>query len=275
MRKLKSDLRPVCSEEEISQLVGGYDVVGDVAIIIIPEELAVREQLIGDTLLAANPRLRTVAKRAGLYSGEFRTIPLTVIAGRDSTETEVKEFGIRLRLDPATVYYSVRSGSERQRVASLVTAGEQVLVMFSGIAPFPLHIAKYSAAAWITGIEKNPVAHAYGRENVQLNRSLNNISLYCGDVREVLTTIQHKFHRIIMPAPTLAGNYLEDALQVLAGGGTLHYYDMQAPDCFDRAVVAVEAACTASGRALVSAEVVRCGHCSPKSYRICVDAVIA
>jgi len=275
MRKLKNDLRSVCSVEEISQLVGGYDVVGDVAIIIIPEELAAREQLIGDTLLAANPRLRTVAKRAGLYSGEYRTIPLTVIAGRESTETEVKEFGIRLRLDPATVYYSVRSGSERQRIASLVTAGEQVLVMFSGIAPFPLHIAKYSAASWITGIEKNPLAHTYARENIQLNRTLKNISLYCGDVRDVLTEIEQNFHRIIMPAPTLAGNYLEDALQVLTGRGTLHYYDMQTPDCFDRAVADIEAACTASGRRIVSARIVRCGHCSPKSYRICIDADIA
>jgi len=275
MRKLKNDLCSVCSEEEISRLVGGYDVVGDVAIIIIPEELAAKEKLIGDTLLAANPRLRTVAKRAGLYSGEYRTIPLTIIAGGDSTETEVKEFGLRLRLDPAKVYYSVRSGSERQRIASLVMPDEQVLVMFSGIAPFPLHIAKYSAASWITGIEKNPVAHAYARENIQLNRALNNISLYCGDVRDVLIEIEQNFHRIIMPAPTLAGNYLEDALQVLASGGTLHYYDMQAPDCFDLAVADIEGACTAAGRRLVSARIVRCGHCSPKSYRICVDAVIA
>lgn len=274
MRKLKNDLCSICSEDEISRLVGGYDVVGDVAIIIIPEELAARELLIGETLLAENPRLRTVAKRDGLYSGEFRTVPLKIIAGRNSTETEVKEFGVRLRLDPSKVYYSVRSGNERQRIASLVQPGEQVLVMFSGVAPFPLQIAKYGNASWITGIEKNPQAHAYGLENIQLNRFADNISLYCGDVRDVLVRIERKFHRIIMPAPTLAGDYLADAIQALESGGTIHYYDMQAPDSFYRSVADVDAACTASSRKLISAQVVKCGHCAPRSYRICVDAAI-
>lgn len=127
MRRLKNELLDKCSDVEIAQLVGAYDVVGDVAIIIVPESLVDKERLIGEAVLASNRRLRTVAKRAGQYAGEFRTIALQVIAGRPTTETEVREFGVRLSLDPARVYYSVRSGNERKRVASQVSQGRECL----------------------------------------------------------------------------------------------------------------------------------------------------
>jgi len=274
MRKLKEDLAAVCTDEEISQLIGGYDIIGDVAIIIIPEVLVHKERMIGEALLTAHPRLRIAAKRDGLYGGEFRIVPLKVIAGGGGTETEVSEFGVRLRLDPAKVYFSVRSGNERHRVASLVGPGEEVLVMFSGVAPFPLQIGKFSKAAKILGIEKNPLAHNYGCTNLQLNRKIRNITLRCGDVRDELAGCQQRFDRIVMPAPTLAGEYLHDALAVLKPGGWLHYYAMQPEESFALAVEDINSACLPSGRILKSSKIVRCGHCSPKVYRICVDACI-
>ncbi len=127
-----------------------------------------------------------MAKRAGNYGGEFRTIPLCILAGENRKETEVKESGIRLLVNPETVYYSVRSGNERRRIASLVQSGESVLVLFSGIAPFPLVIAGYSEAKSVVGIEKNPQAHAYGLQNLSRNKKLKNIQLYLGDVTEVV-----------------------------------------------------------------------------------------
>ena len=274
MRKLKEDLRGILSLPELTEVIGAYDVVGDVAIVIIPPSLVSREHEIGKALLAANPRLRTVARRDGIHSGEFRTIPLKVIAGEAATETEIREFGVRLCLDPAKVYFSVRSGNERRRIASLVGRNENVLVMFSGIAPFPLVIAKHSLASWITGIEKNPVAHEYGLLNVSLNRKLKNISLYRGDVRDVLLTLDQSFDRIVMPLPTRSEEYLSDALTFLKPDGVLHFYDMQTVTGFQDSVNKIESACDTAGRRIASATVVRCGHCSPKVYRVCVDALV-
>jgi tRNA (guanine37-N1)-methyltransferase len=168
--RLKDALYGVLTAEQRQALVGSYDVVGDIAIIIIPEILKPYEKLIADALLAGNGSIKVVAKRAGSYGGEFRTIPLDILAGEKRKETEVREFGIRLRLNPERIYFSVRSGNERRRIASLVAADEAVLVLFSGIAPFPLIISRFSKARIIVGIEKNPEAHAYALENLQLNK---------------------------------------------------------------------------------------------------------
>ena len=156
---LKEILGYLLSENELQLLVRGYDVVGDIAIIIIPQELEAKEQVIAAAILANNQKIKVVAKRAAHYGGEFRTLPIKIIGGEDRRETEVREFGLRLRLNVEKVYFSVRSGNERRRIAFLVQPGENVLVLFSGIAPYPLMISRYSLAKKIVGIEKNPVAH--------------------------------------------------------------------------------------------------------------------
>lgn len=258
----------------MTPFISGYDVVGDIAIVIIPEGLEDKEQDLAEEILASNHRIKVVAKRAGHYGGEFRTLPLTILAGENRKETEVKEFGIRLLVNPETVYYSVRSGNERKRIASLVTPGEAVLVLFSGVAPFPLMIARYSKAESIVGIEKNPQAHAYAVANLAHNKKLTNIRLCEGDVRKVVPGLSSPFDRVVMPLPTRAEEFLSCALPALKTGGLLHFYDMQAKDRGAESVAKVDSACGAANRRLMGATVHRCGHCSPNTYRICVDAMI-
>lgn len=273
--KLKHALEGVLSLGELDLLVGSYDVVGDICIIIIPDELESKERRIGEKILEINRNVRVVAKRDGFYKGEFRTIPLKIIAGEIRKETEVKEFGIRLLVNPETVYYSVRSGNERRRVASLVEEGESVMVMFSGIAPFPLVIAKYSGAASIVGIEKNPLAHEYGMRNIKRNKKLGNIRLYLGDVRELAPTFTTLFDRVIMPLPTKAEEFLPHGLKCLKPGGYLHFYDLQRPDQYDLSVEKIVSASKKQNRMVDSTGVTKCGHCAPRTYRICIDAKVS
>lgn len=263
------------SQRELESLVGAYDVVGDIAIIIIPEELEPKEHLIAEAILDSNRKIGVVAKRAGNYGGEFRTIPLRILAGENRKETEVKEFGIRLLVNPETVYYSVRSGNERRRIASLVEEGESVLVLFSGIAPFPLIISKYSKAKSIVGIEMNPQAHAYGVQNLFRNKNQKNIHLYPGDVRKVVPTLTAAYDRVIMPLPTRSEEFLSCALQVLKPNGFLHFYDMQRPELFEQSVEKIVGACSALNRVVLASTITRCGHCAPRLYRICIDTRIS
>jgi tRNA (guanine37-N1)-methyltransferase len=273
--KLKHALRGVLTEEELDIFVGSYDVVGDIAIIIVPEALRAKEQKIAEVLLAGNGRIKVVAKRAGYYGGEFRTIPLTILAGEERKETEVKEFGIRLRINPETVYYSVRSGYERRRIASLVQDDEEVLVLFSGVAPYPLVISRYSRARAIIGLEKNPEAHRYALDNLRQNRKLANIELHLGDAGNLPAAVAGRyFDRVIMPLPTMAATFLPTALKVLKRTGWLHFYDLQSPEFFESSVQKIADACLSRSRILDSAEITRCGHCGPRTYRICIDARI-
>jgi len=273
--KLQERLKDSLSEREIESLIAAYDVVGDIAIVIIPEDLEQKEHLVAEAILSSNRKIRVVAKRAGNYGGEYRTIPLQILAGENRKETEVKEFGIRLLVNPETVYYSVRSGNERKRIASLVGQGESVLVLFSGIAPFPLIISKYGKAKSIVGIEKNPQAHAYAVKNLSRNKQQKNIHLYLGDVKEVLPTLSAIYDRVIMPLPTRGEEFLSGALQVLKPNGFLHFYDMQRPGMFTQSIDKISYACSAVNRMIVASSLTKCGHCAPRVYRICIDAKIS
>ncbi len=273
-RKLKEILKHDFSDEELNAVVGSYDVVGDMAIIIVPELLVAREKEIANAILQINKKIRVVAKRAGHYGGEFRTIDLEIIAGDSKNEVLVKEFGVRLLFDPQAVYFSARSGNERKRIASLVQRGEEVLVLFSGIGPFPLIISSYSRAKSIVGIEKNRVAYKYAEKNLQLNKKLNNITFYLGDVVDVVPKIKKNFDRVLMTLPTRGDGFLPIALQTLKVGGWLHFYDMQHVDLFDYSVEKVVDAAQNLQRKVVSSTITKCGHCAPRTYRVCVDARI-
>jgi tRNA (guanine37-N1)-methyltransferase len=272
--KLKNALKTVLSQEELGMLVGSFDVVGDTAIIIIPPELSIKEHLIAETILKTNKNIKSVAKRVGNYSGEYRTISLAIIGGEDLRETEHRENGVRFFLNPEKVYYSVRSSNERKRIASLVHPNEDVLVMFSGIGAFPLVIAKNSRAGEVVGIEKNPDAHRYAQKSLAGNKRIKNVVLYGGDVAQVLPLLGRTFDRVLMPLPRIAEDFLWIALSVVRPGGWLHFYDFQSQETFPKSIEKIGLVCDESHRQLMACNVVPCGHCSPRIYRICVDAQI-
>ncbi len=272
--KLKVLLRGVLSDNELQLLVRAYDVVGDIVIMTIPKELENKEREIASAILANNHKIKVVAKRVAQHGGEFRIRPIKIIGGEVRRETEVREFGIRLQLDVEKVYFSVRSGNERRRIASLVQPGENVLVLFSGIGPYPLMISRHSRANQIVGIEKNPIAHNYGLLNLKLNKKLDNIVFILGDVKDILPQFRDEFNRVIMPLPQSAGDSLNLALSVLQSGGCLHFYDMQHVDSFEESVAKLRLACQSVDRTLSAASVTVCGHCGPRTYRICIDALI-
>jgi tRNA (guanine37-N1)-methyltransferase len=273
--KLKDALQNELTEQELDILVRGYDMVGDIAIMIIPPQLEAKESVIGNAILRLHKNVKVVAKRNGNYSGELRTIPLEIIAGENRKETEYKEHGVRFCLNPEKVYFSVRSSNERKRLASLVNPDEDILVMFSGIGAFPLVMAKNSLAGKIVGIEKNLHAHNYAVRNLAQNKKINNVTFLEGDVDDVMPTLSMKFDRIVMPLPKTAENFLDKALSSLKQRGWLHFYDFQSEQNFDNSVEKIKISCAKNNRTFIHAQTFVCGHCSPKVYRICVDARIS
>lgn len=272
--KLKQALKDKLPEDELGLLVRGYDVIGDIAITIIPPELSLYEKLIGDTILAINKNVKVVAKRDGIYDGEYRTIPLSIIAGENRMETMHKEFGLRYFLNPQQVYFSVRSGSERKRISDLVAKPEDILVMFSGVGPFPLMIAHHNKGCSIVGIELNKKAHDYAVKNLKENRLQSTVNFYHGDVETIIPQLGKMYDRVIMPLPTTARSYLPLAIAGLNKNGWLHYYDFKSTECFEESIAEITDVCTTQGRTLSHAEPVVCGHRSPEIYRVCIDAQI-
>lgn len=184
-------LKSFLSEDELSRVKKAYDVVGDIAIVEIDEELRSKETLIADALLQSDPNVTTVLRKAGSHSGTFRTQDMAYLAGEEKKDTIHKENGVALKMNVENVYFSARLSTERKRISNLVKDGEEVLVMFSGAAPYPNVLAKNTNAKYIWGIEINPDGFRYGIENLRMNK-LNNVFLMNDDVRNAVPKLYQK-----------------------------------------------------------------------------------
>jgi len=270
---LKEVLAEKLSEEEMKYLTTSFDIIGDIAVIEIKDELKSRGKLIGETLLSMHKNISTVCKRAGAHDGVFRTQKLKVIAGKRKKETIHKESGTMLKLNVEKCYFSVRSGTERLRIAGLVRPQEDVLVMFSGIGPYVCVIGKNSRCKSITGIELNPLAHKYAEENARINK-IKNATLIKGDVKKIIPKLAKngaRYDRIIMPLPRTGEEFLEYALLVAKKGSIVHLYSFLAEDEFESYKTKVDNICTSKGHKIKIEKLVKCGHFSPKIYRACID----
>jgi len=243
-----------------------YDVIGDIIIVEIPEQYAKKEKQIAELLLRKHKHAKVIAKKAGKHAGRYRTQKLKIIAGERRKETVHKESAATIKLNVESCYFSPRSSTERARIARLVRPGEKVLVMFSGVAPFPLVIAKNAKPKEIHAIEINPKAHKYAEENVKLNK-IKNIRLHLGDVRKIVPKLKKKFDRIIMPLPKTAGEFLDLAKGAARKGATVHYYTFGKEEEFG----SIKEKLRKTFPKARSMDTFKCGQYSPYIFRLCVD----
>ena len=205
--------------------------------------------------------------------GEYRIRDLRLVAGNPNTEVLHKESGCVFRLDPRTVYFSPREITERDRLSSVVRDSERIMVMFSGVGPIPIRVAKRHKRVNVTAIELNPQAHNYCIENIHLNRVGDRIKAIKGDVREVCPKLGKDFDRIIMPLPKGAHKFLDVALPLLKNKGILHMYHWASEeDPFSKAEIHISSAAEKEERKVQFVDRVKISQYSPGTWKIRLDA---
>lgn len=264
-------LKNKLSTEELALVPRSQEIVGRILILEIPPELISKEKLIAEAYLQIQKNIDTVVRKEGIHLGEFRTRTVRILAGKKSKETVHKENGIELKLHLEKTYFSARSANERLRLARAIKKGEDVLVMFSGAAPYPLVFARNSDARQIYGIELNPLAHAYAHENIHLNRLEHKITLHNGNVLTILPKLKRKFDRIAMPLPKTGEDFLPLALSRIKPKGIVHLYSfLDEKEIPARARKIKEIARNAK-RPVRVLRSVKCGQFSPGVFRVCFD----
>ncbi len=219
---LKDRLAP----HQLASLPRSIDIIGEIAIVELPEELRGFEALIGNAILETSRNVRTVLAKAGPVSTEKRLRRFRVIAGSEATETTHKEYGCQFRVDVARVYFTPRLSFEHERVASQVGEDETVVDMFTGVGPFAIHIAKRRTNIHVYAIDISEDAIKYLRENILLNRVDDKVVVMRGDARTVIEErLTGKSDRVIMNLPARAAEYVDAAcLAIKPTGGVIHYY---------------------------------------------------
>ncbi len=204
-----------------------YDIIGDIAVVRIPEAMEHKAKEVAEVVLQGNPHVKTVVRQSGPVAGELRLRRLEWIAGEKKTETVHREFGCLLKVDLGKCYFSPRLSFERMRIARQVMTGEVVVNMFAGVGCFSILIAKHAKPLKVYSIDVNPDAIRFMKENIRLNKARYIVEAVKGDAKEiVIKRLQNIADRVIMPLPEKAFEYLDYALTALKStGGKIHYYD--------------------------------------------------
>lgn len=253
-----------------AELPSSFDVVGSVLLLKIPEALRPHAADVARALLATQPHVRTVALDAGV-KGEFRVRDLTVVAGEPTTETTHVEHGVRLRVDPATCYFSPRLATERRRVTARVCDGERVVDLFAGVGPFAIVVAKLARPASVDAVDLNPAAVAYLRENVRLNKVDAVVRPHLADARAWARARPRSADRVVMNLPHGAHAFLEDAFGLLGAEGVMHHHVITSPAGLARHLDDVVARGRAAGRRVDVLETREVRTYSPDERHMAVD----
>lgn len=217
---LKGLLKGKLTTEEMEFSPRSYETIGDIAILEIPEEVKGKSKIIAETLLEDKRNIRLVVDKGSDREGEFRTKKYKILAGEGGPITIHKENSCQFKLNINEVYFSSKESTERLRISEMVKEGENILVMGCGIGPFPIVIAKKNAVT-VDGIDLNPSAIEYFKENIKLNKTRGTVNAFLGDAKSIGGK---KYDRILITIPHKPLDFVETAAKLLNPGGVLHVY---------------------------------------------------
>jgi tRNA (guanine37-N1)-methyltransferase len=250
-----------------------FDVLGDIAIVEEGEN--------GERFLKEHKNVHVVLAKKGEVEGEYRIRSYEILAQDDKrdfsdiprdlrpeklTETVHKESSCRFKVDPTNAYFSVRLSTERERIAKMVKKGERVLVMFAGVGPYAIIVAKLAEPKEVIGIELNPYAFRFFEENILLNKVDGTVKAIEGDVKFEVPKLEGEFDRIIMPLPKDSDLFLNIAQKKIRKGGTIHLYKILHENDLKAFLEEVKKYAK-KGRI----DVIKAGEYAPGSFRYCFD----
>ncbi len=233
---LHESLQDTLTKEELEELPTSFDIVGDIAILKLPDSLLDKKEEIGKGLMEVHGHLSTVLLQTSPVSGEYRTRDLEIIAGESKTETVHREHGCSFKVDLSKAYFSPRLAHERFRIAKKVKTDEVVTNMFAGVGCYSVLIAKHAQPEKVYSIDKNSAAVEYMKENIRTNKTSATVIPIEGDAREAIEEhLQGVSDRVLMPLPEFARDFFDAAIQTLKSeGGIIHFYDYgEEPDPFE------------------------------------------
>ncbi|MAH03725.1 hypothetical protein CMI39_02980 [Candidatus Pacearchaeota archaeon] len=203
-----------------------FDVLGNIAIVNFSDNFKlINKKKFANKLLKEQNSIKTVLEKHGKVKGRLRKISTKYLAGEKTKEVLYKENGCVFRFNIDNTYFSPRLSNERKEISKLMKKGDNVLVMFAGVAPFPIVISKNSKAKKVISNEINREANKYAKLNIELNKLKGKVELFEGDIKRISKKFKEKFDVIVMPRPRLKNTFLEEAFFLSKKGTRIYYYD--------------------------------------------------
>jgi len=211
-----------------------YDIIGNIAILKFPLDFKQKQKKdYAKRFLKQQKNIKTVLEKTGKIKGRLRKAKTKFLVGENKRKTIYLENNCRFLLNVDETYFSPRLSNERkviaEDVAKKVTSKKnKILVMFAGVAPFSIVIAKKLKQAGkrveIVSSEINRKANKYAEENVKMNKIQDYVRIIQGDSGKLSEKLKQKFDFIVMPCPNLKQTFLDSALKLSRKGTKIYYY---------------------------------------------------
>lgn len=207
-----------------------FDIIGNIVIVKFPlKTKSPEKKKFAESILKRNKSIKTVLEKTGKFKGRLRKQETKYVAGEKTKEALYKENNCVFRLNVDSTYFSPRLSNERKEIASKIKPNSEVLVMFAGVSPFSIVIAKNSKAKKVTSVEINKEASKYAKLNVELNKLKGKVEIIQGDIKRISKKLP-KFDVIVMPRPQLKDTFLKEAFMLSKKGTRVFYYDFYKSD---------------------------------------------
>jgi tRNA (guanine37-N1)-methyltransferase len=249
-----------------------FDVLGNIAIIRFSKDVKLKDKKkFANKILKENKGIRTVLEKKEKIKGRLRKLSTNFIAGENTKEVLYKENDCVFRFNVDKTYFSPRLSNERKEIADKIKKNETVLVMFAGVAPFSIVIAKNSKARKVYSNEINREANKYAEINIKLNKLKDKIELINGDAKKIPEKTRQKFDVIVMPRPQLKETFLKEAFSLSKKGTRIYYYCFCKIEDINLMVEKIKSEAEKSKKKIKIMNVKKAGEIAPYKTRLRVD----
>jgi len=290
-----------------------YDNFGNIIVVKFPRSFSLKEKKkFAEKILRKQKGVKTVLEKKEKIKGRLRKLSTNYIAGEKTKEVLYKENNCVFRFNIDKTYFSPRLSNERKEIASKIKKGEVVLVMFSGVAPYSIVIAKNSKAKKIFSNEISREANKYAQLNIALNKVKDKVELIPGDIKRLvkkwkshptpfprtrdLAIMDYTRNRstrnfanykgymrnrspptpdvIVMPRPQLKETFLKEAFSLSKTETRIYYYDFCKVDEIDSVVEKIKREAKKYKKKIKILNVKKAGELAPYKIRLRVDFMV-
>ncbi len=246
-----------------------FDFFGNIVVVNFCKDFKQKDKKkFAEKLLKQQRSIKTVLEKVGKVKGRLRKPTTKYIAGEKTKEVLYRENDCVFRFNIDNTYFSPRLSNERKEIALKIKKKDRVLVMFAGVAPFSIVIAKKSGAKVVSN-EINRLANKYAKLNVELNKLKQKIEFWDGNVKKIKK--KAKFDVIVMPRPQLKDSFLKQAFKFSKEGTRVYYYDFC--DIKDKQVVVnkIKQEAKKARKEIKILKIKKAGEIAPYKIRLRVD----
>src|SRR3989344_3515604 len=249
-----------------------FNILGNIAIVNFPDKTKLKDKkTFAEHLLKKHQNLKTILEKSGKFSGRLRKMKTKYLVGEKNKEVLYKENNCVFRFNIDTTYFSPRLSNERKEIASLIKRNDIVLVMFAGVGPYSICIAKNSGAK-VYSNEINREANKYAELNIKLNKVQDKVELISGDIKKVAKKIKkEKFDAIVMPRPRLKESFLQQAFMLSKKGTKIFYYDFCGIEEKNKIIEKIKDEAKKAKKKIKILKIKQAGEIAPYKIRIRVD----